>query len=33
MRCPILKEYHNHRDKLYNEYIESKNKELNNDNA
>ena len=30
MRCPILKEYHNHRDKLYNEYTEHKREESKN---
>ena len=28
MRCPILKEYHDNRNKLYNEYIEHKREEL-----
>ena len=30
MRCPILKEYHNRRDKLYNEYTEHKREESKN---
>ena len=30
MRCPILKEYYNHRDKLYNEYTEHKREESKN---
>jgi hypothetical protein len=29
MRCPILKEYQDNRDKLYNEYRESKKEENN----
>jgi hypothetical protein len=29
MRCPILKEYHNDRDELYNEYRERKKEEKN----
>lgn len=30
MRCPILKEYYNNRDKLYNEYVERKREESKN---
>ena len=30
MRCPILKEFHNKRDKMYNEYTERKREESKN---
>ena len=30
MRCPILKEYHNNRDTMYNEYAERKREESKN---
>ena len=33
MRCPILKEYHDNRNKLYNKYVEHKREELKNGNT